>query len=732
MTIFFPFVDNCNLVCRQLSIKNRQKKGSQLQLCLVFLPTQRHNQFYLCSRRMAFISIAPTVPFCSKQRSQIFSIPIKNKSCVSTNSKHHGSWFTDSRDRSKVTMTKNPFLPYTETVSLPQNDRSPKHRRRQIERARQNYEWSQELIKGVSMVKKPPREESPDIGWWVGFLNVFTRVYLNHRAIKSKVPHKVHAYSRKVLQLEMAEFNITVLRSKAARQFDDIWLTRMISKGWSLIHAEIAEVGRSLADYRKLFKYYKPPSVSLDPYLDDDVFGWYRVAGPNPMEIKKLKSPVSYMFPELSNEILQGISSFGDDTIESLQKDQRLFYVSYPEFSGLKSGVLPDGKRKDGYYVYAPTALLAIPRSPEKRTTVLPIAIRCDQDMNFRMYTPNKVHTDATTWSAAKLTVQVADSVKHETVHHLGRTHLLIGVFNCAARRSMALNHPIMKLLKPHFYGTCYINSKAAKRLVNPGGIMDKLTAPKNETTIKVVAGAIHSSTFSFNNWMPDKELASRGVLHAEKLRFPYRDYAVRVWEAIIQWVSSYVAAYYKSDYDVRNDIELKAWCMEIIDKSKGNLHGFGDNESGEIKTKDYLIRLVSMIIFTASFQHSAVNFPQSSLMQFVPAMPLCGHYPALNSEKPFETFDEFVTKMMPSLKNAKIQMDVSELIGVYQYTTLGKYDRSLKFSPKEVKLALKKFQEQLKLISADIQTQNDNEKRLGLQPCFQLNPKHIPQSINI
>lgn len=53
------------------------------------------------------------------------------------------------------------------------------------------------------------------------------------------------------------------------------------------------------------------------------------------------------------------------------------------------------------------------------------------------MYTPNRSLTDEVTWIAAKQTVQVADGVIHEAVYHLGRTHLLVEVFNGAAGRAL-------------------------------------------------------------------------------------------------------------------------------------------------------------------------------------------------------------------------------------------------------------------------------------------------------
>lgn len=197
------------------------------------------------------------------------------------------------------------------------------------------------------------------------------------------------------------------------------------------------------------------------------------------------------------------------------------------------------------------------------------------------------------------------------------------------------------------------------------------------------------------------------------------------MWDIINEWVSAYLGSYYKNDMNVLNDSELAAWCKEITDADKGNLHGFGDNESGQVRTLGYLIRAVSTIIFTASAQHAAVNFTQSPLMQFTPAMPLLGLvtglHPPPQTAKPFGDLNERVRKM-----------DTAEMIGVLKYTTLGDYGRSLNFPSDEVELALKKFQEQLGIVGGDIQKSNAVERVAGLSPYTQLVPKNIPQSSNI
>lgn len=684
---------------------------------------------------MAFVSTFPTAQSSiHSRRSSFLPSSSKSLSLPLAASRHHvPSLLPVPPNPAPKMIFSLPFLTKPDVICLPQNDTDPEQRRKEIEENRELYQWTHDAIADASMIAGLPSAENPEFGWVGEVVKVLLRVTANGIALRvDKFQEDGDALRRDVFS-RISSFTTSIMSRLLAGSFNREAAKESAHELEEIVSMPIEGEGKTITEYKEMFQVYKPDTVAtLDQFLRDDIFGWYRVAGPNPMRITKLDKPVKELFPELTDQILSGIRAFGGDSIKEMENDGRLFYVDYPEFEGVPAGVFPDGTKKEGYYIYAPTCLLAVPKNTTDRTSVLPIAIRCDQDKSYPMYTPNLNHTDEVTWIAAKQTVQVADGVIHEAAYHLGRTHLLIEVFNGGANRSLAPNHPVMKLLKNHFYGTCLINTAAVDALINPGGTIDKITAPQIELTKQVAASSVNSPSFLFNEWMPDKEIASRGLIDADCLNYPYRDHALRLWDIINEWVTAYLGSFYKSDADVQNDTELAAWCTEIVDADKGNLHGFGDNNSGKIKTLAYLIRVVSMIIFTASVQHAAVNFTQSTLMQFTPAMPLVGLHPAPKTEKPFQDLNDWVTKMLPTLEQAKLQMDTAELIGVLQYTTLGDYGRNLSFVSDEVELALKRFQEQLSIVGADIQKSNANERVSGLPQYTQLVPKNIPQSINI
>lgn len=623
-------------------------------------------------------------------------------------------------------------LPFqrVDTVNLPQRDtRNASKRAKAVATGRSRYLWTQSAIGGASLIKGLPKGETPSLGWLEQLVQVVIRVAVN--TALNKADQTVDAVESTVTST-IAYLLKTFVSKIINASFDQDDAEILFDALSQLLSSHVEGVGKTLEDYKELYKNIKLDAVTQDnQFFRDDIFGWYRVAGPNPMRLVRLKQPVSGIFPELDDKVTKGIPSFERDSLRELQRDGRLYIISYPEFDGIETGKDQSGNTKPNF-LYAPTCLLGVPKNPSMRETVLPLAIRCGQNSSlFPMYSANPAHTDAVTWLAAKLTVQVADAVIHETVYHLARTHLLVGIVVCATHRALPTQHPLYRLLKCHFYGTAFINNAAVSRLINPGGIIDDITAPDIFTTQGVAADGINGAASKFNEWFPDVDLVSRDVMDPS-LRFPYRDDALLVWDAILQWVTEFIGAYYHSDKDVLEDKELAAWCDELTAKDKGNLHGFGDLNDGKIKSVNYLTRAVAFIIFTATAQHAAVNFPQGTMMQFAPSMPLAGYAPPPTVARPYADIDAMVEDLMPTLDRAQKQLTTAELIGVMQYGVLADYGQSLHFAPDQVLDAMQKLQARLGVIGGMIRRRNEQELAVNLPEYKHLVPSNIPQSINI
>jgi arachidonate 15-lipoxygenase len=276
-------------------------------------------------------------------------------------------------------------------------------------------------------------------------------------------------------------------------------------------------------------------------------------------------------------------------------------------------------------------------------------------------------------------------------------------------------------LLRPHFEGTLAINDAAQSSLIAPGGGVDKLLASTIDNS-RVLA-AVGLQSYGFNQAMLPKQLEKRGVDDIEKLPvYPYRDDALLIWNAIHQWVGDYLSIYYKSDANVQNDSYIQNWATEAGGFDGGRVPDFG--EDGRIQTLDYLIDAVTLIIFTASAQHAAVNFPQGDMMNYAPAVPLAGYQPA--SVLKGEVTQQDYLNLLPPLEQAQEQLNLVYILGSIYYKTLGDYSDNY-FKDTLVKTALQAFRNNLSEIEATIHQRNQN------RPTYEyLLPSKITQSINI
>ena len=78
-------------------------------------------------------------------------------------------------------------------------------------------------------------------------------------------------------------------------------------------------------------------------------------------------------------------------------------------------------------------------------------------------------------WLLAKMFYNNAEAQHHESLTHLGFTHLLMeGVVICT-HRHLAVSHPLFRLMAPHFLFLLSINVVALQDLIAPGKWIDRV-----------------------------------------------------------------------------------------------------------------------------------------------------------------------------------------------------------------------------------------------------------------
>lgn len=400
----------------------------------------------------------------------------------------------------------------------------------------------------------------------------------------------------------------------------------------------------AFGDYRALFATRPlPPVAALGD--DDALFGRLRVAGPNPMGLRAataadLAPPDAPLAP-VTDDHLRQVAGCGTDSLAAAAADRRLYVVSYraggtalaaaaadhPSDNAAMDGTADGGGRER---LYAPVALFVLPpgASAAAPGRLAPVAIAVGGP--DAAVTPRGVVTprDGAAWAAAKLIVNAADAAEHELREHLGLTHLLInGIAAVTFRELEATAHPLWRLLTPHYDGTFFLNSIVPDTLLAPGGGVELLLPASSAAQAAYVADVVRGT--AFNSRFPRQEMGGRGVLDPA-LAYPYRDDALELYDLLHDYVAEYVAVYYPNDAAVRGDYELQAWAAAVSAPDGAGVSGFGERApdgstavEGAVATVAYLVDALSLIIFTSSVQHAAVNFPQADIMTWVPAFPL-------------------------------------------------------------------------------------------------------------
>src|SRR5262245_3648401 len=461
----------------------------------------------------------------------------------------------------------------------------------------------------------------------------------------------------------------------------------------------------SIDDYNSLFHVIGLPPISKDFELDA-TFAELRVAGPNPVLIHRIDQPDD-RFPVTDAHFQIG---FPGDTLAAAGAEGRLYLVDYHELDGIETGVGSGGLPK---YLYAPLALFAVDRSTRK---LMPVAIQCKQKPGAEnpIFTPD----DGYNWRIAKTIVEIADGNYHEALTHLGRTHLTIEPFAVAAHRQFGPLHPLNVLLQPHFNGTMAINHLARQKLISPGGVVDQLLAGTISATLSLTARGVQNHPFK--DRIPIETFRRRGVDDSSILpNYPYRDDALLHWDAIREWVAAYLHCFYRSDAEVADDLEVAGWRTDVAAKKGGRIAGVEPT-----RTLAELVDVTALVIFTASAQHAAVNFPQYDIMSYAPAMPLAGYAPAPTA-KTGATEHDYLAHLPPR-DMAVLQMNTGYMLGSSHYTRLGQYDRGCLREPRLEELA-NRFATRLDAIEQTIAERNRHRR-----PYPFLLPSGVPQSINI
>ncbi|ONK54968.1 uncharacterized protein A4U43_UnF9070 [Asparagus officinalis] len=518
----------------------------------------------------------------------------------------------------------------------------------------------------------------------------------------------------------------------------------------------------------RLIKYDIPSIISRDRFswLRDNEFARQTLAGVNPVSIKRLREfpilskldpavfgpPESAITKECLEHELNGMS------LEDAMESNRLFILDYHDL------LLPFIKRMNslkGRKSYASRTVFFLTQTGNLRPIAIELSLPPSSSSSLRkkVYTHGHDATAFWIWKLAKAHVCSNDAGVHQLVNHWLRTHACMEPYIIASHRQLSSMHPIFKLLHPHMRYTMEINALARQSLINGGGIIEGCFSPEKYSM--EVSSAAYKSMWRFDMEALPADLIRRGMAVEDPSMpcgikliiedYPYAADGLLIWSAIEDWVQDYVNHFYTDSNSVSYDAELQAWWEEI--KDKGHTDKRNEPWWPNLNTNEDLTRILTIMIWTSSGQHAAINFGQYPFGGYMPNRPTLMKklIPQEDNEAEYEKFllnpqHVFLTSVPSQLQATQI-MAVQDTLSTHSPDEeyLGQVHETHWINDGKILSSFEKFSARLEEIEEIIKKRNrdfrlKNRCGAGIPPYELLLPtsgagvtgRGIPNSISI
>ncbi|XP_004510414.1 seed linoleate 9S-lipoxygenase [Cicer arietinum] len=486
------------------------------------------------------------------------------------------------------------------------------------------YPYPRRVRSGRKPTRKDPKSEKP------GVIYVPRDENFGHLKSSDFLIYGLKSLSQDVLPLFQAvifDLNFT------PNEFDSFDEVRGLFEGGIKLPTDILSKISPLPALKEILRTdgeqvlkFPPPhviQVSKSAWMTDEEFGREMVAGVNPCVIRLLQE-----FPPKStlDTIVYGDQSstitkehlevnLGGLTVEEALNGNRLFILDYHDaFMPYLERINLTAK------AYATRTILFLKDDGTLKPVAIELSLPHSNGVQYgaesKVFLPSDVGEESTIWLLAKAHVIVNDSCYHQLISHWLNTHATIEPFIIATNRHLSVLHPINKLLYPHYRDTININGLARQALINADGIIEQTFLPGPNSV--EISSAVYKNWVFTDQALP-ADLIKRGLAiedssspHGLRLviqDYPYAVDGLEIWDAIKTWVQEYASLYYPTDEAVQKDTELQTWWKEAVEKGHGDLKD--KPWWPKMQTLQDLVQSCSIIIWTASALHAAVNFGQ-------------------------------------------------------------------------------------------------------------------------
>uniref|UniRef100_A0A452QL72 Polyunsaturated fatty acid lipoxygenase ALOX15 n=1 Tax=Ursus americanus TaxID=9643 RepID=A0A452QL72_URSAM len=468
---------------------------------------------------------------------------------------------------------------------------------------------------------------------------------------------------------------------------------------------------KRLKDIKKIFPANKSivSEYVAEHWAEDSFFGYQYLNGINPGLLRRC-TRIPDKFP-VTDDMVAPFLGEGTCLQAELEKGN-IYLADYRILEGIPTIEL-NGRKQ---HHCAPLCLLHF--GPEGN--MMPIAIQLSQTPgpDCPIFLPSDSEWD---WLLAKTWVRYAEFYCHEAISHLLETHLIAEAFCLAMMRQLPMCHPLYKLLVPHTRYTIQINSIGRALLLNEGGLSARGMSLGLEGFAEVMVRALSETTYD-SLYLPN-DFVERGV--QDLPGYYYRDDSLAVWDALERYVTEIITYYYPCDAAVEGDPELQSWVQEIFKECL-----LGRESSGfpqRLRTVPELIRYVTIVIYTCSAKHAAVNTGQLEYTAWMPNFPSSMRNPPMQA-KGLTTLETFMDTL-PDVKTTCITLLVLWTLSREpdDKRPLGHFP-DIHFVEEAPRRSMESLRRRLAQISHNIRQRN---KCLPI-PYYYLDPVLIENSISI
>lgn len=258
-------------------------------------------------------------------------------------------------------------------------------------------------------------------------------------------------------------------------------------------------------------------------------------------------------------------------------------------------------------------------------------------------------------WREAVRTALCAASTQISLVAHFNGVHLACGgPFSIATRNHLYFDHPMMRLMWPHMFGTQNSNYLVTKGQMLPGGDFETVFSFTHRGMCDLFSRSFNSYRASVI--VPALDWRDRG-LEEGAFDAPVHDNWVALYDVMQAHTTRYINHYWPKDSDIARDEAVVAWVRALEEGIPGGVAGI----TGGVITRSSMATLCAGFIFMASVQHEVLGSRMWDYQMWVDQNPVRIHVDG--SRIPVDVFQRLLNANFNlNVERAALMQDFSYL----------------------------------------------------------------------